>query len=197
MPPFAIKTVRDLIYWQYAKIISDSAGFGKKNYGFVMERFKKLQQGEIFWNEIREYIKEREKNDECIFCGSKDKLTLEHLFPKSLGGPDTEKNLVMVCKKCNSSKGSNRLYECWTKKQGLDGAKYSVPRIAEGKYLKLLYELLKENGKLSYTIEDIRSDVCPRCDIKRLCIKEKAEKKLSPLCLDGIATLCFEDVSNG
>jgi hypothetical protein len=35
MPPAAVKTVKDLIYWQYAKIIADSAGIGKKDYGFL------------------------------------------------------------------------------------------------------------------------------------------------------------------
>jgi hypothetical protein len=110
MPPQAIKTVVDLIYWQYAKIIADSAGFGKRHWRFVMSRFKKFQQGEIFWNEIREYVKEREKRDECIFCGSKSSLTLEHMFPKALGGPDDEKNVVWVCRACNSSKRDRRLY---------------------------------------------------------------------------------------
>ncbi|KXA97077.1 hypothetical protein AKJ39_03730 [candidate division MSBL1 archaeon SCGC-AAA259J03] len=50
MPPSAVKTVEDLIFWQYAKIISKSAGMGKKNYGFIMDRFKKLQSGEIEWS---------------------------------------------------------------------------------------------------------------------------------------------------
>lgn len=54
MPPRAIKTVGDMIYWQYAKIIADSAGFGKRHWRFVMSRFKKFRQGEIFRNEIRE-----------------------------------------------------------------------------------------------------------------------------------------------
>jgi hypothetical protein len=57
MPPSAVKTIRDLIYWQYAKIISESAGHGKKNYGFIMSQFKKLQSGDIEWSgSIREYI---------------------------------------------------------------------------------------------------------------------------------------------
>jgi len=43
MPPSAVRTLRDLIFWQYAKIISESAGFGKRSFGFVMNRFKKLQ----------------------------------------------------------------------------------------------------------------------------------------------------------
>ena len=191
MPPAAIKTIRDLIYWQYSKIISDSAGFGKKNWGFVMDRFKKLQQEEIFWNEIREYVKEREKKDECIFCGLKGNLTMEHLFPKVLNGPNDEKNIIWLCTTCNSSKGKRRLYELWTIRSGLKGAKYDVPRIAEGKYLKLLYETFIDKGMLDINTEKLKHAICPECDIKLLCIKEKSVEKLSPLCLDGIATLCF------
>ena len=72
MPPPVVKTVRDLIFWQYAKIISGSAGFGRTNYRFVMSRFKGLQCGDIFWDEIREYV--REKVDECIFVGVRESL---------------------------------------------------------------------------------------------------------------------------
>lgn len=48
MPPPVVKTVKDLIFWQYAKIMAGSAGFGKTNYGFVLSRFKELQEGDIF-----------------------------------------------------------------------------------------------------------------------------------------------------
>lgn len=193
MPPTAIKTVQEVIFWQYAKIIADSAGIGKKNWGFVMDRFQKLKQKEIFWNEIREYVKEREKKDECIFCGSKTKLTMEHLFPQALNGPDTEKNIIWICQKCNSAKGKRRLYELWTIREGLKGAKYKVPRIAEGKYLKFVYEVLKSKGLLSKEIDEVKKEFCPDCDMKDLCVKEKSEGKLSPLCLDGIITLCLKD----
>lgn len=194
MPPPAIKTVGDLIFWQYAKIIADSAGMGKRNWSFVMRKFKQLQEREIFWNEIREYVKEREKRDECIFCGAKTTLTMDHLFPRSLNGPDDEKNIVWVCPKCNLSKGSKRVYELWTTKEGLTGAKYNVPRIAEGKYLKFLYEILKGKGMLNITINDIKEQICPSCDVKDLCEKEETVGELSPLCLDGIVTLCFRGI---
>jgi len=192
LPPQAIKSVRDLILWQYAKIISDSAGFGKKNWGFVMKKFKQLQDQEIFWNEIREYVKEREKNDECIFCGSNRDLTVDHLLPRSLNGPNDEKNVVWVCRNCNSSKGSRRLYEFWTIERGLEGAKYIVPRIAEGKYLKFAYEVFEKNKLLDLELNQIMGQICPICDLKSLCIKEESEGKLSPLCVDGILTLCYK-----
>ncbi len=191
MPPAAVKTIKDLIFWQYAKIIAASAGIGKYDYGFVMAKFKQLRQGEIFWNEIREYIKEKERKDECIFCGSHTSLTLEHLLPQSFNGPDTEKNVVWICKSCNSSKGSRRLYEYWAVLAGVEAAKYDVPRIAEGKYLKFAYETLKEKDLLETDKNNLNRTICPQCDMKNLCVRQGTEGKLSPFCLDGMLTFCF------
>ncbi len=191
MPPAVVKTVKDLIFWQYAKIIAASSGIGKYDYGFVMSKFKQLRQREIFWNEIREYIKEKEHKDECVFCGSTTSLTIEHLLPQSFNGPDTEKNVVWICRSCNSSKGSRRLYEYWAIRAGIEAAKYDVPRIAEGKYLKFAYETLEENDLLQTDQDNLRGTICPRCDMKDLCIRQGTEGRLSPFCLDGMLTLCF------
>ena len=191
MPPAVVKTVKDLIFWQYAKIIAASAGVGKYDYGFVMNKFKQLRQGEIFWNEIREYVKEKEHPNECIFCGSKTSLTLEHLLPQSFNGPNTERNVIWICKSCNSSKGSRRLYEYWAIKAGVEAAKYDVPRIAEGKYLKFAYETLKENNLLETDQRSLVAAICPRCDMKDLCERQGTASKLSPFCLDGMLTICY------
>jgi len=81
MPPSTVKTLKDLIFWQYAKIISQLADFGKSNYRFIMNRFKKLQSGEIKWSSsIREWIREKENPDQCIYCGTKGKLTADHMI---------------------------------------------------------------------------------------------------------------------
>jgi hypothetical protein len=40
----------------------------------------------------------------CVYCGSKNELTLDHVFPKSRGGKNTWENLVACCTKCNSKK---------------------------------------------------------------------------------------------
>ncbi len=192
MPPAVVKSIKDLIFWQYAKIIADSAGIGKKDYGFVMTKFKQLRQGEIFWNEIREYIKEREHQDECIFCGAKTNLTLEHLLPRHFNGPDVEKNVIWLCKSCNSSKGARRLYEYFAIQAGVEAAKYNVPRIAEGKYLKFAFETLKEKQLLDTNAAELNKAICPRCDMKNLCKSQDTEGKLSPFCIDGTLTLCFK-----
>jgi hypothetical protein len=177
MPPSVVKSIRDLLFWQYAKIISESAGAGKKNYRFVMNRFKKLQNGDIHWStSIREYVKEHNTPDVCIYCGATGKLTLEHILPTSRGGPDDPDNAVWVCRTCNSSKGSSRLYEWY----GLNN-RYKVPRIAEGKYLKLLYQLHEQLATLD--VEEIPS-LCPRCDLGQKC---PVTGKLTVYCLEG----CF------
>jgi len=36
MPPAAVRTLNDLVYWQYAKIIVDSAMMGKRQRPFVI-----------------------------------------------------------------------------------------------------------------------------------------------------------------
>lgn len=94
MPPPVIESVRDLILWKYAKIIAESASFGKRRYAFVMKKFRQLKDGEIFWNEIREYAKERERKDECIFCGAKTNLTIDHMMPRCFDEPDDKKNII-------------------------------------------------------------------------------------------------------
>lgn len=180
MPPSAVKTVKDLIFWQYAKIISESAKFGKKNYGFIMTKFKELQQDKIHWSTaIREWVKEHESPNECIYCGSKDNLTTEHILPRVRNGPDITDNAIRVCKSCNSSKGDKRLYE-W---KGLDN-KDKHHRIAEGKYLKLLYKLHEEKGTLN--VDNVKT-LCPECDMGKLCKEANKVGKLTVYCLEG----CF------
>jgi 5-methylcytosine-specific restriction endonuclease McrA len=178
MPPAQVKTLRDLIFWQYAKLISESAGFGKKNYKFIGDRFNKLKSGEIEWStSIREWVHEKETPNQCIYCGAKGKVTVDHMIPTSRGGPDHPDNAVWVCGSCNSSKGDKRLYEFY----GLD-SRNEVPRIAEGKYLKLLYTELEKRGLLDIDRANIKR-LCQQCDLGRLC-PEKEE--LTVYCLEGV-----------
>jgi hypothetical protein len=177
MPPTAVKTIRDLIYWQYAKIISESAGAGKKQYAFVMDRFKKLQSGEIEWSgTIREYIREREMPNQCIYCGSTADISYDHLISRNCGGPDIPDNVVMACKGCNSSKGDKGIYKWFT----LD-RRYEVPRVVEGKYLKLLYKLHSVVGTLDAGRRDIKR-LCTGCEIGHICERPT----LTVYCLESI-----------
>lgn len=66
MPPKAVKTIKEEIYYQYAKIISESAGYGKQDYRMIMGTWKKLCSGEICWStSIHEWVKEMEIPGRC------------------------------------------------------------------------------------------------------------------------------------
>lgn len=41
----------------------------------------------------------------CVRCRTAEGLTLDHIHPWSLGGPDTPDNLQTLCRSCNSRKG--------------------------------------------------------------------------------------------
>ncbi len=46
----------------------------------------------------------------CVYCGSANKLTLDHVVPRSRGGTSVWENVVTSCAPCNLRKG-NRLPE--------------------------------------------------------------------------------------
>lgn len=51
------------------------------------------------------------KFDCCVYCGSKERLTLDHVIPISKGGETSIKNLVVACQRCNTSKGDKNVLD--------------------------------------------------------------------------------------
>ncbi|WP_194776606.1 HNH endonuclease [Pararhodonellum marinum] len=47
----------------------------------------------------------RRDNHECVYCGSRKHLTIDHVLPRSKGGQTNWKNLVTACHRCNTQKG--------------------------------------------------------------------------------------------
>jgi hypothetical protein len=151
MPPHSVKTIKDLIFYQYAKIISASAKIS--GHGFITSTMKKLSSGEMKMSaalrEIKMQISCKEKC--CEYCNSAEDLSWDHLIPRAKNGPDTAENHVLACRRCNSSKGSKGIYEWY----GID-RKDEISRLIAGKYLKLLYEIHENRGTLSST--DLNGD---------------------------------------
>lgn len=54
---------------------------------------------------IRTAVHERD-GWKCLHCGSKEGLSLDHIYPHSKGGSDDLDNLQTLCRPCNSRKGS-------------------------------------------------------------------------------------------
>lgn len=64
-------------------------------------------QIERIWNVPpvnRREILRRDKNT-CQYCGSHQKLTLDHVIPRSKGGKHRWDNVVTACATCNAKKG--------------------------------------------------------------------------------------------
>jgi hypothetical protein len=151
MPPKYVTTVRQLIYWEYAKLIARAAGF-ENNYGFIVSRYKKLASGEMTWSSsVRDYEKELDKGRVCIYCGATTGLSTDHIVPVSRAGVDpriaalldTADNCVCACRKCNSSKGDKDVFG-WYGPERTD----EIPKLVLSKFLKLAYRLHETQGTL-------------------------------------------------
>lgn len=162
MPPSAVKTYEDLICYEYAKLIAAAADM-ENNYGFIMDRMKKLKRGEIEMSDVvREDRYQMEEGfEECIYCGVEEDLTFDHLIPTSKGGPDVISNQVPACQSCNSSKGARDAIE-WYRERDT-----SIPRLVWGKYLKLKYETYAQQEMLDEELPQAEQDKWSGLDVDR------------------------------
>ena len=49
----------------------------------------------------------RRDNARCVKCGSNKNLEFDHIIPVSMGGSSTERNLQLLCERCNREKGAD------------------------------------------------------------------------------------------
>jgi len=159
MPDNEVKTIRDEIFFQYAKIIVCSARHcangkeaKKKYYGFIKKKFHELRDGEISWSDItREDWQFVQSEKRCIYCGSTEHLQKEHIVPKSIKiKPECENcerilgihNQIYACAACNGmqGKGDKGLYTFYHLAHPDEEKFYDIiPPLAEKKYLKTIY----------------------------------------------------------
>ena len=165
MPDKEVKTIQDLIFYQYAKIIaksamktSDNKTAKKNHYGFIKKTFRELRDGKKSWSDIlREDLQFADSDKACVYCGATENLTKEHIIPKSLRINDRcatcDKiqgihNIVYACKHCNSAKHDIGLYTFFNKLNGTVHNSDLVPPLLEKKYLKLMWCCHKCAGTL-------------------------------------------------
>jgi hypothetical protein len=180
MPPAYVKTIREEIYYEYAKLISRSA-YGAIQYAFVTDRFKKLRGGEVtISGTIREWEREQELPPQCVFCGSPANLSTDHLIPRNRGGDDSPDNLVLACTTCNSSRGDKGVFEWLGLKE-----KDKLHRLVAGKYLKQLLRV-HEQAKTIDISEWQLSQLCGICPLPKVCKQWGKVGELTCFCLESI-----------
>lgn len=54
---------------------------------------------------VRAMVLQRDGNA-CLHCGTTESLTMDHIYPWSLGGSDDATNLQALCGPCNNRKGT-------------------------------------------------------------------------------------------
>jgi hypothetical protein len=57
-------------------------------------------------DDVKMFVWQRD-GGRCVKCGSKENLEFDHIVPLSKGGSNTERNLQLLCERCNRSKGGN------------------------------------------------------------------------------------------
>ena len=52
---------------------------------------------------VRQNVWKRD-GGKCVMCGSRERLEYDHIIPISKGGSNTERNIELLCEKCNRNK---------------------------------------------------------------------------------------------
>lgn len=77
--------------------------------GFVEVKFPWLRgvyyprQGATIPPALRRAVLERDE-DRCVYCGSTDRVTVDHVVPVAAGGLTCLENLAAACSPCNTAK---------------------------------------------------------------------------------------------
>lgn len=152
-----IETVREKIFWSYANLAMAHSAIDKKqekygtfNFMIRAKLFKGLKDGTMNMRTIFDDEKIKLQTGQiCNYCGSSEKLALDHIFPQKYGGTDDAENLIFACRTCNSSKGKKDLME-WMNFKG-----EFLPLMIIRRYLKLTFNYCSYHGLLDKKIEDL------------------------------------------
>ena len=119
------KTIGESLYWSYSNLAMRSAALNEgvarpqKVYFMIRSRlYKGLCEGTM---KVQGYFDDERLKltlpQACWYCGSRDRLSADHLIPQSKNGVHGGENLVYSCRHCNSSKGAKDFLE-WMSQQG-------------------------------------------------------------------------------
>lgn len=157
------ETVRELIYLAYANLAmahtavdKQQAKYGVFNFMIRAKLFKGLKEGTMNMRTIFDDEKIKIQTGQiCNYCGSTEKLALDHIFPQRYGGKDDAENLIFACKACNSSKGKKDLME-WMSFRG-----QFLPLMIIRRYLKLTFNYCIENNLIDKKIDELKDMELP------------------------------------
>jgi hypothetical protein len=152
-----IETVAEQIYYSYANLAMAHMAVEKKqdkyrmlNFMIRSKLYKGLKDGTMNMRTIFDDEKIKIQTGQiCNYCGSSEKLALDHIFPQKYGGQDNAENLIFACRACNSSKGKKDLMEWMAYRDKF------LPLMVIRRYLKLTYTYCNSNKLLDKSIDEL------------------------------------------
>jgi len=85
-----------------AQIRSEKIAYGKP---LIIRLLRYIAHQVRRFKVSRSRIYKRDQH-QCVYCGSRKNLTLDHVLPRSRGGSNDWANLVTCCLSCNLKKGN-------------------------------------------------------------------------------------------
>ena len=147
--PVEERSLRQLLFWSYANLAMAHAAVSKSEhkYGRVhfmirARQYAGLCQGRMTIGSLLD--EERLKLTlprACSYCGGSAKLTVDHLMPRALGGPETADNVVWACGACNSSKRDADFFDWWPRSHSS-----FPPLMLIRRYLKVALVVVEQRG---------------------------------------------------
>lgn len=142
------KTVRELIYLRYAKILGEGVP------GPTALIFRKLLEGRLQWSELGE---PGDGPLECAYCGEKRNLSREPVVPRCIRVKDTCSDCrrfreLWTCADCTASLGTLGVYAFFQRRFPNDARYFDrVPRLVESAYLRTIHDCHACAGTLDAT----------------------------------------------
>ena len=168
--PKSPTTIREQIARSYANLARAQAALerGAGKYATVDHMIRaKLQRGLIdgtmrmgsLYDDERIKMKAPQV---CNYCGDTDRLCADHPIPKMRGGPDASDNLILACRRCNSSKGGRDLLEWMTAR------KMFPPLLLLRRYTKIVARYCEEHGRLDWPLDRLDDETPMPFDVRLL-----------------------------
>lgn len=166
-----LSTIREYIFWRYSTLgmAMDALKRGipkydRTSFSIRSALFRDLISGkkkpQSFYNDERYKMLTAGK---CVYCGSADAVSVDHVLPRAKGVDDNPSNLVFCCKHCNSSKGAKDMIQ-WQLQLGEFPPLHMLQR-----YFKLVIAYCEANELMDKTIEEIDSASIP-FDLRSLSV---------------------------
>ncbi len=161
MPATTPSTLGELLAWSYANLgmahaalRDESSDYGRTHFMIRAKLYKGLRTGSMKMRPLLDDDRVKMTAPRgCAYCGSDLPLTLDHLIPRSAGGPDSADNSVWACRRCNSSKHNNDMLSWWFRHNG----DRFPPLLLIRRYLKVATQLARRAELMERTLDSIEA----------------------------------------